>query len=354
MADKARDLQFRVLSDLSKLDLDAGAKQFDELGDASRRALDEVDDSTDTAARSLRDLADDSRDPARKVKRAFDDIGDSSKQTFRRDVDDDLHKAGQSFDEFKDEAKANVSEVASSFRGDLASSIDLVQGTLGGLAGSLGGIGGVVAAAAGAAGVGLIAKAFETAQQKAEELREATTQWTQALIDGTAESLIQQNLNTAATEDGGKALRDWTKRAEEAGIVTEDYVRAMAGDAEARDRILPLLQRQDATLTALSRTTKGLTEDQLRQSIAIGDALDPLNAANTAIREGTKNANALREATNRPFTVQLLTKIQRPSAKELDAIREDVRNRIGVIPVQLRVEGQSKYANTSNNSRYRY
>lgn len=367
MADRGRDLTFSVLSDLSQFDTDKPAKGLDELGDAAEAAGKSVDRLSDVVDRSdlkqiernardgesgLDRLSQSAEDTARDVRRAFDKIGDSSKQTFRKDIDDDLHKAGQSFDEFKDEARSNVSEVASSFRGDLNSAVDLVQGTLGGLAGSIGGLPGMVAAAAGAAGVGLLATAFEKAQQKAEDLREATSAWTQALIDGTTESLIQQKINTAGTEEGGKALREWTKLAQDAGIVTADYVRAMAGDEEARARIMPLLTQQDETLQALSRTTKGLTEDQLRQSIAIGAALDPLNAANQAVREGTKNANTLREVTNRPFVLQLLTKITPPTAAELDKIREDSRNRIGEIVIPVKI-GQSRYANTSNNSRYR-
>lgn len=132
---------------------------------------------------SVEDLADEIDDLAKEgdqTERSFVDnfqaIEKAAKEagTASGKIGDGTHaatrKAAASTAEFKDEAKQNFAEVASSFSGDMSSAADLVQGTLGGLAGSLGGPIGLALGAASVALGAVIAQAQKDAE-KAEELR---------------------------------------------------------------------------------------------------------------------------------------------------------------------------------------
>lgn len=131
----------------------------DAVGDTSReggRDLDKIEDG----------LKDVQRQSA-KTERSMDDIGTSGKKGFG--------KAKGASSEFKDEALANISEVASSFDGSLESIGDLAQGTLGGVTAALPGIG--IAAAAAAAGVGFITQEFVKADEATQEAKQSAYEY---------------------------------------------------------------------------------------------------------------------------------------------------------------------------------
>jgi hypothetical protein len=139
--------------------------------------------SVTNVAQALEDVTDELQDTAK----AGDKTEGSLEDNFRaiakaaREADEATEKigggtvkatkvAGAATGEFKDEAKQNFGEVASSFSGDMASAADLVQGTLGGLAASIGGPLGLALGAASIALGAVIAQAQADAE-RAEELR---------------------------------------------------------------------------------------------------------------------------------------------------------------------------------------
>lgn len=354
MADRARDLQFRVLSDTSKLDLDGAARDLDNLGDMGKRALDKLDDSTDSARKSLGHYADDARDVARKIGRAFGDISDASRKSARK-IDDDLDDAKRGLDEFKDEAHSSGREAAASFGGGFDDITDFVQETAANAFSGFGPIGAIAGTAA-AVGIGIIGKAFGDAKERSEEARESVTEWINAYVEGLGtiqEATIQANLDKFA-EDGGKKLREYGDAARDAGVDVADYLRAQAGDQDAQRRVADQYREQSERLAELSQER---TADQgaiARQSLALQKVAENLGYTNSKMSEAKARADELREATNRPMQLKIITGIDIPSPAELDKINRRVRAGIGTIPVQLRVVGQSKFANTSNNDRYRW
>lgn len=352
MADNARDLQFRVLSDLSKLDLDKGARQLDDLGDVGKRALDKLDDGVTTARRSIGDYADDARDAARNIRRAFDDISGASRKS-AKDIDDDFEKAGKGLDEFKDEARSSGREAAASFGGGFSDIGDFVQETAANAFGGFGPIGAAAGIAA-AAGIGIITNAFSNAKESAEQARAAVSDWIQAYVDGLGEikeATIEAKLNEFA-QDGGKKLRELGEAARAAGVDVADYQRAQAGDVEAQKRVAEQYKKQVARLAELSGNRDADAGAIARQSLALQQIASDLGYTNSQMQEGKARADELREALQRDISAKITVGIDIPSPAELDRINRLVRSGIGEIVVPVK-PGQSRYANTTNNSRYR-
>lgn len=352
MADKSRDLQFRVLSDLSKLDLDKGAREFDQLGDAGKAALDKLDDGVDRAGKNLRDYADDARDAARKIKGAFDDIADASRKS-TDDVDDDLDDAKRGLDDFKDEAAGSGREAAASFGGGFDDITGFVQETA---ANAFSGFGplGAAAGVAAAIGIGVITKAFGDAKESAEEARQSVSDWVQAFVDGLGEiqeATIQSKLQEFA-QDGAKQLTEYSQAARDAGVSVTDFVRAKAGDLKAVERLKAQYAAASAEVAKAIPTNERNAASLAKQRAALSNVAQELGITVRQTNQARNAWETLDEATRAGITASVTLDI--PSPKELDAINRRVRDGIGEIPVQLRVVGESRFTNNANNSRYRY
>jgi hypothetical protein len=137
-----------------------------------RKGTEAVEDVTD----ELEDLAKEGDQTARSIVDNYEDIARAAKEAQKASAkigdgaDDSIHRVTRTTGEFKDEAKQNFGEVASSFSGDMSSAADLVQGTLGGLASSLSGPLGLALGAASIA-LGLFIADAQAAAEKAEDLR---------------------------------------------------------------------------------------------------------------------------------------------------------------------------------------
>lgn len=215
--------------DKATRDTDRG---LDDIADASRdaeRGLKDVEDAADDAARVLdRDLTKALKDAEDQAERTGKRVGDDSERGFRR--------ASDATDEFKDEARQNFGEVASSFTGDMDSAADLVQGTLGGLAGSLAGPAGALAGV----GAGVFGAWYASAQENAEKTEQRVQEMFDDLVESGAEYLskdfLAQRLQDIYknTED---AVVSW-ERLEEivryTGATEQEVALAFAGDANAR------------------------------------------------------------------------------------------------------------------------
>jgi hypothetical protein len=343
MADKARDLQFRVLSDLSKLDVDKAARDLEELGDAGKRSLSSLDDGIDTARRSLGEYADDARTAARKIGQAFDDIKREAKSS-SRSVDGDTDEMKGSLREVGEEAGDTGKEMLASFSGSLDDITGAVQ-ELGANAGALFGPVGLALGGALSVGVALFTKAKDELKQKVSEI-------TDALIEGAGkieeESIIAKLREFAQDGTLGK-IRD---EAERAGVSADLYARALAGDADAAEVLNARIREQIGAL----RDKSGVDGRAITQTDAQAKSLSVV-AYNLSKTTGATDAARKQWEVYRDATAQGIiasVRLDIPSPKELDAINRQVRSGIGEIPVTLRVVGQSKFANTTNNSRDRY
>jgi hypothetical protein len=169
-------------------------------------------------------------DMAREAQRAGKKTGDNIEKGVKHGTKD----AGRAVDNFKDEAKQNFSETASSFDGSMESAVDGVQGTLGGLATALG--------PAGAIGAGVAAAALGTAMTFATQWSEQAEEAKQALIDMYAEAaeagrdfVDAEQVNAEARRiflDTG-LMQKYRDEAEKIGVDIQTYVRAQAGDYDA-------------------------------------------------------------------------------------------------------------------------
>lgn len=165
-----------------------------------------------------------------------------------RDVDagSGFKKAGEASGEFKSEALANLSEVTSSFTGDLNSIGDLAQGTFGGLATMGGPIG--LAAAAAATGVGLIISAFQQAEDARKALEERANDLANAYIDAGTNVLDAVTLAARSSE----VLTDPEQRKEAErlvdvlGVQLPEAARLLAGDTNTLAAARAIVNQNEA------------------------------------------------------------------------------------------------------------
>lgn len=207
-----------------------------------------IDQGTEKAERSVKDLEKTFKDSVRDMQRT------DGKGGLGKNISDDMRKgtaeAGESVGTFKDEAKANLSEVASSFSGDMTSVVDLVQGTLGGVVADLGPIG-LAAGALAAVGVGLIGAAITGTQEDAEVFRQRVSDLANEFIEtgrtGSASMgyIVDQLKEMATTtEDGATSLKDLRQAADRGGSSYRDLARATAGHTDEIDKQIDAIVKQ--------------------------------------------------------------------------------------------------------------
>ncbi|PYY57775.1 hypothetical protein DEJ17_09755 [Curtobacterium sp. MCSS17_011] len=209
-----------------------------------------IDQGTEKAERSVQDLEKTFKDSVRDMARTDGKGGLGT--NIATDMKRGTAEAGESVGTFKDEAKANLSEVTSSFSGDMTSVVDLVQGTLGGVVADLGPIG-LAAGAAAAVGVGLIGAAITGAQEDTEAFKARVGELTTDLIEtgrtGSASlSYISDELKEMATVTDGSttSLKDLRQAADRSGTSYEDLARAAAGHTdEINDQIKSIVKQKD-------------------------------------------------------------------------------------------------------------
>lgn len=231
------------------------ARSFDDIPDAVRDASSDVD-------RESRKLGDGLADGVDRGTEQAEDSVQALEKTFKQSVRDmartdgkggiganlaqdtkrGTREAGEAVGTFKDEAKANLSEVSSSFTGDMQSVVDLVQGTLGGVVSDLGPIG-LAAGAAAAVGVGLIGAAIQSAGEDEEVFRQRVSDLADDLIEtGRTGSASLAHIGDAlkdmatTTDDGSTSLKDLRQAAERSGESYKDLAQAAAGHTDAIDK----------------------------------------------------------------------------------------------------------------------
>lgn len=264
-------------------------KSVENVAEALEEVTDELKDVSkdgDKAESSLEDNFRAIARAAREADEATEKIGSTTRKATR--------EAGGATSEFKDEAKQNFGEVASSFSGDMASAADLVQGTLGGLAASLGGPLGLALGAASIALGAVIAQAQADAE-KAEELRlqavEAVKSAFEEGVDVSAflastdqvveriQELEESKTGTDARwwwEDDPSRLEEWAAGLEAVGRSGEEIGQVLGTKSvkALRDYKRGLEEAQRAADDAAESTdmTTDAGADQYRQLLATSEA----------------------------------------------------------------------------------
>jgi hypothetical protein len=235
--DFARAIQTGVVAPLE--DADEALKAMSR--DASR--LGELEDNMTAAQKATAKYEGELRDAIDAQKRAARgarDVGDDAQVGF--------HKASENVEEFKDEARANFSEVVSSFDGSMDSLLDLAQGTFGGLAGSIAGPLGI-AAGLGAAVLGgvftsMVTSADENAQKAEERISEMYDDFLESGNNYRTKDQVAEAIKelVSDTEKWQKAQED----AKTSGIDISTILQAQAGDAAALTQVQATLAEKYA------------------------------------------------------------------------------------------------------------
>ena len=317
---------------------------FDALGDTLDDLARESARSSREASRSFEDIPDGVRDAARDVDREAKGLGDGLadgvdrgtekaedsieklERTFKDSVRDmqrtdgkgglgkniaqDMKKgtaeAGESVGTFKDEAKANLSEVTSSFSGDITSLVDLVQGTLGGVVADLGPIG-LAAGALAAVGVGLIGAAITGAQEDAEAFKQRVSDLANEFIEtgrvGSASmGYIVDRLKEMATttDDGVTSLKDLRQAADRSGTSYKDLATAAAGHTDEIDKQIKSIIEQknewQKTGQAQLEADDALGSSANNRTKALDETLGYLRDAKKASKEAAQEQKNFAEA----------------------------------------------------------
>lgn len=287
MADRGRDLKISILSDVDRFDLAKPAADLEDLSNNTRDAGQDLDK-----------FARDAKTTAGKVDDAFDKISKSSKSNFRRKMDDDVDHAKHKLGEFNDEARQSARESAASFTGAATDVQDLGQEILANAPAAFGPAGLAIGGAL-AAGFGLL---FSKWTATKEAIKEQAGEIAQALIDSNGmidkafvESKLQQFVS-----DG--TITQLAKQAQDAQVPVRDFVRAVAGDPAA-------LERVNAQLAVSEREFNLNAAGSINAADAIDVHNGKLDAIRTklgitteATRTGTNAYQVYRDAVNDPVT----------------------------------------------------
>jgi uncharacterized protein YjbJ (UPF0337 family) len=265
--------------------------------------------AADTLERKFRDAFDDVKSNSRK---SFDAVGDNAKDGYKaasraaKDFEGDAEHAGnrasETTGEFKDEARQNFAEVASSFSGDMNSATDLVQGTLGGLAGSIPGGLGLALGGLAIAGGAFVAKW----QEAAEKTEQRISDMYDDMIASGAEYLSKDYISTQlqaiyqGADDAAIKVSELRDLANGANISEPLLARALVGDAAARAEVTSQITSQRLKITDALDAATARGENiapALSPAIqALQDIEDNLDGTAGGFKAAQENADAARQA----------------------------------------------------------
>lgn len=262
------------LDDLARESQEAGRDLERGLSDGADDAAREVERATDKIGRSLEDTGDDARDAGRDIEKHLEDAADEGEKaaeklerTFKeafdevkgdaktstREVADDTRRsmadAEDATEVFRDEAKSNLSESVSSFRGEVEDIPDLIQDILGGVVADLGPAGALGAAFA-AVGFGLAVSFYEDWKEQAEKVEERISDMYEDMLESGRNYLSEQYLNeqiSGILNSAEDAVIDYAKAQEiaaAAGLEVGAVVRAYAGHAESATEVQEALSER--------------------------------------------------------------------------------------------------------------
>lgn len=251
-----------------------GAKAADKSADKIERSFKDVIQDSRRAGDKMGDnIADGSREAAKsteKIERSFDKVADAAKRessaagnAMHRNIKNGTDGASEAVAEFGDEAKANISETFSSFRGDAEDLVGIAQDTFGGVIANLGPLG-MAAGAAGALGIGLLMGEFERAKEAEAELRAQVGELAGQLIDlggdpaGSVEA-VAEGLKELATnsEEGEVTLAGLRDIAEGSASGFKRLSEAYAGNSKGLEELLKLEEERYEQAEKATAADKG-------------------------------------------------------------------------------------------------
>lgn len=280
--------------------------RLEEIGDAAKDAGKDLDkylsDGTKDAESAVEKLEGTFKEAFNKVsgdaKKAGDSVGDDTERGMR--------KASQATDDFKNEAKANLSESVSSFRGDLEDIPQIAQDVLGGVIPDLGAVGAGVAAA-GAAAIGIAVQQMQNLADRINESKEKmgelvltfaeagegmeSVDFVDQVRDWAIEIQDARSWFELWQEDAVNNFENVQRASKEAGVDLKDFWQALtsADPSEAFDYIDTLIEKRDTlnqqasdildnqtVVSQLDRDAAMALEDQ---SAAYNDLINELKPA---------------------------------------------------------------------------
>jgi len=258
-----------------RLDIASDTKSAVRGIDDVAKALGVTVDELQAVAKAAGKTEDDVVRDFRKIEAAAKDV----------DAGSGFKKAGEASSEFKQEALANLSEVTSSFSGDLSSIGDLAQGTFGGLAALGGGFG--LAAGGVAAGIGLIISSLQQAEEERARLAERASDLASAYID--AGSAVLDAVTLASRTSEILTDPDQRKEAERLvdvlGVQLPEAARLLAGDTNTLAAARAIVSQNEAEYLDLMQQSANYMNGEFTK--ADQARLDQLTAQRQAVRELT-------------------------------------------------------------------
>lgn len=233
--------------------LENAVEALDDLGKS--KGPDQLEAGLKDAQTATGKLQKETKQTAETIEREYRDAYRKSKTASKDGTD----KMSENVGEFKNEAISNLSEVASSFKGDLSDMADGVQGLTGGLAASLTpGIGIPVAI------LGAVAAAFFASwQQAAEDSEERVSSMYQAFLESGSKYLSDEQMSQAISDladDTGK-WQEALQLAQDTQLPIQTVLRALVGDQEAlNEGIQAENDAHDRSLTAINENTLAMED----------------------------------------------------------------------------------------------
>lgn len=316
-----------------RLDIASDTKQavrgMDDVAKALGVTVDELEDVAKAAGKTSDDVVRDFR----KMQNAADDV----------DAGKGFKKAGDASGEFKQEALANLSEVTSSFSGDLSDIGDLAQGTFGGLA-SLGGPVGLAFGAA-AAGVGLIIASFQQAEDARKALEERANDLASAYIDAGTAVLDAVTIASRTSEilTDPEQRKEAERLVDVLGIQLPEAARLLAGDTNTLAAARTIVTQNEAEYLALLQASA----DYMNGDFTKADQarLDRLSAQREAVRQLTDiNGQATESFKAQQGVLKGLINDAASATVEVD----ELGNELYTLPdgTQILIEADTKQATT--------
>ena len=297
--------------------------RLEEISDAAKDVGKDLD-------KHLSDGAKDAESAAEKLeatfKGAFDKVKGDAKNagdSVGDDTERGMRKAAQATDNFKNEAKANLSESVSSFRGDLEDIPQIAQDILGGVIPDLGAVGAGVAAA-GAAAIGIAVQQMQNLADKINESKEKmgelvltfaeagegmeSVDFVDQMRDWAIEIQDARSWFELWQEDAVNNFENVQRASKEAGVDIRDFWQALtsADPSEAFDYIDTLIEKRDTlnqqasdildNQTVVSQADRDAAMALEDQSAAYNDLINELKPAIEERKKAYDQSVALRAA----------------------------------------------------------
>lgn len=263
--------------------LEDAADILEEIGRDGGRDIEQVERAAKESQEATEELKRDFSD----LQKTIRDTGRKAKTDFANPMNKATADAGRGLKEFKNEAKQNFAEVASSSDGTAQGIADGIQGTLGGAAVAVGGAAGVALGALAVAG----GAALTQLTADTERMKEQTSTAFQAMAAEGIEAWRSVESETQRLTDAYDNHEGEIKKiAEITGLSFETVASAWAGNKDAAKLVTSAYSEMKTEL----RNTFGVSVEAANATIAGWDGvLKPLNDTTQAYDAAERKAERL-------------------------------------------------------------